>query len=70
MDIQALSTISQRLAEAFHSNEEALALIPDYLTEFTSISSKQSFELSSMLWVTGTLPSKVSNFLFSLYFYS
>jgi len=28
------------------------------------------FELSSMLWVTGTLPSEVSNFLFSLYFYS
>ena len=43
MDIWASSTILQRLAEAFHTNEEALTLLPDYLQEFTSIFSKQSF---------------------------
>ena len=42
MDIQASSTISQRLAEAFHSNEEAVTLLPDYVQEFTSVFSKQS----------------------------
>ena len=45
MDIQALSTISQRLAEAFQTNEEAITLVPDYLKEFTSIFSKQSFDI-------------------------
>ena len=29
MDIQALSTISQRLVEAFQANEEALTPVPD-----------------------------------------
>ena len=45
MDIQALSTISQRLAEAFQTNEEAITPVPDYLKEFTSIFSKQSFNV-------------------------
>ena len=45
MDIWASSTILQRLAEAFHTNEEAVTLVPDYLQEFTSIFSKQSFNV-------------------------
>ena len=45
MDIWASSTISQRLAKAFHSNEEALTPIPDYLKEFPSVFSKQSFDV-------------------------
>ena len=44
MDIRASSTISQRLAEAFQTNSEVLSLIPDYLKEFTSVFSKQSFD--------------------------
>ena len=45
MNIRALSTISQRLVEAFQSNSKALTLIPDYLREFTSMFSKQSFDV-------------------------
>ena len=45
MDIRASSTISQRLAEAFQTNEETLTLVPDYLREFTTVFSKQSFNV-------------------------
>ena len=45
MDIRASSTISQRLAEAHRVNSEALSLIPDYLKEFTSVFSKESFDI-------------------------
>ena len=45
MDIWALSTISQRLVEAFQTNEETLTLVPNYLREFTAIFSKQSFNV-------------------------
>ena len=44
MDIRASSTISQRLAEAHQANMEALNLVPEYLKEFTSVFSKQSFD--------------------------
>ena len=45
MDIQASSTISQRLAEAYQVNAEALNPIPEHLREFTSIFSKVSFNI-------------------------
>ena len=45
MDIQASSTISQRLVEAFQVNAEALTPVPDYLKEFASVFSKQSFDV-------------------------
>ena len=45
LEIQALSTILQRLAEAFQTNEEAITQVPEYLREFTSIFSKQSFDV-------------------------
>ena len=45
MDIQASSTISQRLVEAFQANEETLTPVPNYLREFTAIFSKQSFDV-------------------------
>ena len=45
MDIRASSTISQRLAEAFQTNSEVLSPISDYLKEFTSVFSKQSFDV-------------------------
>jgi len=45
MDIRASSTISQRLAEAYHVNAEALNPVPDYLKEFTSVFSKTSFDV-------------------------
>ena len=45
IEIQASSTISQRLAEAFQANTEMITLIPDYLKEFTSVFSKQSFDV-------------------------
>ena len=35
--IHALSTISQRLAEAFQTNMEATMPVPEYLKEFTSV---------------------------------
>ena len=44
MDIRALSTISQRLAEAHQANMEASNPIPEYLKEFTFVFSKQSFD--------------------------
>jgi hypothetical protein len=45
VDVRASSTISQRLAEAFKANSEADAPpIPEYLKEFTSVFSKQSFD--------------------------
>ena len=44
-EIRASSTISQWLVEAFQANTEASTLIPDYLKEFTSIFSKQSFDV-------------------------
>ena len=65
MDIRASSTISQRLAEAFQTNSEVLSPIPDYLKEFTSVFSKQSFDAlpESREWdhaielIPGTKPS-------------
>ena len=45
VNIRASSTISQRLAEAFQTNEEALTPIPGYLKEFTAVFSKQSFDV-------------------------
>ena len=45
LEIRASSTISQRLAEAFQMNEEAATPVPEYLREFTSIFSKQSFDV-------------------------
>src|SRR6202789_1056477 len=46
MDIRASSTISQRLAEAFKSNSEATSPpIPEYLKEFSSVFSKESFDV-------------------------
>ena len=45
VDIHALSTILQRLAEAFQANTEAVTLVPEYLKEFTSVFSKQSFDV-------------------------
>ena len=43
IDIRASSTISQRLAEAYQVNTEALNPVLDYLKEFTSVFSKTSF---------------------------
>ena len=45
IDIRASSTISQRLAEAYQVNVEALNPVPDYLKEFTSVFSKMSFNV-------------------------
>ena len=45
MDIQASSTISQRLAEAYQANAEAQNPVPDYLKEFTLVFSKTSFDV-------------------------
>ena len=52
MNIRASSTISQRLAEAFQTNSKVLSPILDYLKEFTSVFSKQSFDvlLESREW--------------------
>ena len=44
VNIRASSTISQRLAEAHQANTEALNPILEYLKEFTSVFSKQSFD--------------------------
>ena len=44
-DICASSTILQRLAEAFQANTEAVTPVPEYLKEFTSVFSKQSFNV-------------------------
>ena len=45
MEIHASSTISQRLAEAFQMNVEATTPVPEYLKEFTSVFSKQTFDV-------------------------
>ena len=45
MDIRATSSILQHLAEAFRTNSLASAPIPEYLQEFTSIFSKESFDV-------------------------
>ena len=45
MEICALSTISQRLAEAFQTNTEATTSVPEYLKEFTLVFSKQTFDV-------------------------
>ena len=45
MEICASSTISQRLAEAFQTNTEAVTLVPEYLKEFTLVFSKQTFDV-------------------------
>jgi len=49
VEIRATSSISQRLAEAFKRNSEALApsgrSIPEYLKEFDSVFSKESFNV-------------------------
>ena len=66
IDIRASSTISQQLAEAFQTNEEALTPIPNYLKEFTAVFSKQSFDVlpESKEWdhavelVPGSKPSR------------
>ena len=52
MKIRASSTISQRLAEAFQAITEVTTPIPEYLQEFTSMFSKQSFDvlLESREW--------------------
>ena len=44
MDIRASSTISQRLVEAYQANLEIFNPILEYLKEFTSVFSKQSFD--------------------------
>ena len=59
--IQATSSISQQLAEAFRLNSEASAQpgsIPDYLKEFDSVFSKKSFDAlpKSKKWEVFTLP--------------
>ena len=43
--IEIQASISQRLAEAFQANTEMTTPIPDYLKEFTSMFSKQSFDI-------------------------
>jgi len=47
-DIQATSSVSQRLAKAFKHNSEASVpsgrSVPEYLKEFDSIFSKESFD--------------------------
>src|SRR6202789_3831647 len=46
MDIRASSTISQQLAEAFKSNSKATSPpIPEYLKEFSSVFSKETFDV-------------------------
>jgi hypothetical protein len=46
MDIRAFSTISQHLAEAFKPNSKVDSpLILEYLKEFTSVFSKNSFDI-------------------------
>jgi hypothetical protein len=46
MDIRAFSTISQHLTEAFKTNSKIDSpLIPEYLKEFTSMFSKNSFDV-------------------------
>ena len=45
MEICASSTISQRLVEAFQTNMEAITPVPEYLKEFTSVFSKQTFNV-------------------------
>ena len=45
MKIRASSTISQRLAEVFQANTEATTPIPEYLREFMSVFSKQTFDV-------------------------
>jgi len=48
VEIRATSSVSQRLAEAFKHNSEALApsgrSVPEYLKEFDSVFSKESFD--------------------------
>ena len=45
MEIHASSTISQRLAEAFQTNMEAMTPVLEYLKEFTLVFSKQTFDV-------------------------
>ena len=45
MEIHTSSTISQRLAEAFQTNMEATNPVLEYLKEFTSVFSKQTFDV-------------------------
>ena len=44
MEIHASSTISQRLAEAFQTNTQAMTPVPEYLKEFMSVFPKQTFD--------------------------
>ena len=44
MEVCVLSTISQRLAEAFQTNMQATTPILEYLWEFTSVFSKHTFD--------------------------
>ena len=39
------STISQRLVEGFQTNAEAVTPVLEYLKEFTSVFSKQTFDI-------------------------
>ena len=45
MEICTSSTISQRLAEGFQTNMEATTPVLEYLKEFTSVFSKQTFDV-------------------------
>ena len=45
IEIRASFTISQRLAEVFQANSEALTPVLDYLKEFTFMLSKKSFNV-------------------------
>ena len=45
MDICTSSTISQQLSEAFQTNTEAATPVLEYLKEFTSVFSKQTFDI-------------------------
>jgi hypothetical protein len=44
-EIQATSTISQRLAEAFKQNSVPTDGVPDYLRKFDNVFSKESFDV-------------------------
>ena len=44
IEVQATSTVSQRLAEAFKVNSEAVSPVPSYLQQFSDVFSKKSFD--------------------------
>ena len=73
MEICALSTISQRLVKAFQTNMQAMTLVPEYLKEFMSVFSKQTFDTlpESKEWdhaielIPGSKPSSCKIYLLS-----